>query len=294
MSNGTALAKAPESEMEFVPFMAKDSIKLSVSIVQKLICVPTKSGAICNASQAMKFMMLCRARSLNPFEGDAYLVGYDTKDGPQFSLITAHQAFIKRAETHPEYDGMESGVIVRAADGEITDRQGDFFLDDDLLVGAWAVVYFKQRKYPMSKRIKLSTFRKSYGRWNDDPGGMIVKCAEADALRSSFPTMLGGMYLDDELGQVAIDMPQTKTFNVPASSKSDQLADRIASRNQINDELHYEPESSDPTGMTDPDPFRDEPPKQPAKKSTTKGVGANRGVMFDDPEPSGMATYPNE
>jgi outer membrane biosynthesis protein TonB len=27
---------------------------------------------------------------------------------------------------------------------------------------------------------------------------MVVKCAEADALRSSFPTMLGGMYIEQE------------------------------------------------------------------------------------------------
>ena len=34
---------------------------------------------------------------------------------------------------------------------------------------------------------------------NDDPAGMIVKCAEADALRSAFPTMLGGCYTEEEM-----------------------------------------------------------------------------------------------
>lgn len=188
-----------ERAVEFTPFMSKDPIKLSVAIVRNMICVPTRSGKTCTDAQAMKFMMLCRARELNPFEGDAYLIGYDTKDGPQFSLITAHQAFLKRAETHPEYDGMESGVIVKTKDGELVDREGDFILDDDKCVGGWATVHFKARKFPMKKRVKLTTFSKNFGRWLDDPAGMIVKCAEADALRSSFPTMLGGMYLDDEL-----------------------------------------------------------------------------------------------
>ncbi len=203
----TAVEKSPaknavvptEREMEFVPFMAKEAIKLSVSIVQTMICVPSKSGRICNVVQAIRFMMLCKARGLNPFEGDAYLIGYDTKDGAQFSLITAHQAFLKRAETHPEYDGMDSGIIVLTKAGELVDREGDFRLEDDRLMGGWATVFFKERKHHMKKRLRLATFKKSYGRWMDDPEGMIVKCAEADALRSSFPTLLGGMYLEDEL-----------------------------------------------------------------------------------------------
>ena len=131
--------------------------------------------------------MLCKAKRLNPFEGDAYLIGYDSKDGPSFSLITAHQAFLKRAECNDEYDGMESGVIVSNG-GSLVDRIGDFTMDDDKLVGAWARVHFKNRGHAMEKRVKLTTFNKGFGRWNIDPAGMIVKCAEADALRSAFPT----------------------------------------------------------------------------------------------------------
>lgn len=192
-------AQKPEREMEYVPFAAESPIKLSINIVREFIAVRTKSGATPDDTQIIKFMMLCKARRLNPFEGDAYLVGYDTKDGPQYSLITAHQAFLKRAEVNPEYDGMESGVMVMTQDGAIIDREGDFFLDDERLVGAWARVYFKKRSHPMVKRLSLKAFQKPYGVWRDNPAGMIVKCAEADALRSSFPTMLGSLYLEDEI-----------------------------------------------------------------------------------------------
>ncbi len=196
--NGTAMAAASDKEMSFVPFGSKESIKLSASIIQKMVCVPTKSGKVCTEIEAIKFMMLCKARALNPFEGDAFLIGYDTQNGPAFSLITAHQAFLKRAEVHPEYDGMESGVMVRDENGSVVDREGDFFFEGDTILGAWAVVYFKNRTHPMKKRIRLASFVKSYGRWKDDAAGMIVKCSEADALRSSFPTMLGGLYIEGE------------------------------------------------------------------------------------------------
>jgi phage recombination protein Bet len=194
-----------DKAIEYVPFGSRDKIKLTLDMVRSFLCPKTKSGAVASDVQIVKFMMLCKSRQLNPWEGDAFLVGYDSqKDGPVFSLITAHQAFLKRAEVNEEYDGMESGVIVRDAQGELRDRNGDFMLDDDFLLGGWATVYFKRRSHPMSKRLEFKKFRKDNKFWNDNPAGQIVKCAEADALRSSFPTTIGGLYVQDEV--LAVDV----------------------------------------------------------------------------------------
>ncbi len=197
-------ATKDERLIEFTPVGCTDKIKLSVKIVQNLIAVPTKSGRTCSERDALKFIMLCAARKLNPFEGDSFLVGYDGVNGPEFSLITAHQALMKRAEVHPEFDGMESGVIIQH--GEFTkDLEGDFHTDDQPLVGAWAKVYFKTRKYPSTDRIALKNFikRNRDGEptkfWRENPSGQLVKCVEASALRKAFPTMCGGMYLREEI-----------------------------------------------------------------------------------------------
>lgn len=195
---------------EYTAFGSEEKVRLTAKMVQSFLCVPTRNGNVCDERDAVKFIMLCRARRLNPFEGDAFLIGYETKDGPRFSLITAHQAFLKRAETHPDFDGMESGVVVKC-NGEVINRMGDLTIEGDELLGGWATVYFKQRSHSMKKRLKLSTFKKNFGRWLDDPEGMIVKCAESDALRSSFPTLLGGMYLEEEL-------PTTGGNPVPATT----------------------------------------------------------------------------
>lgn len=215
----TEIKRADPTELEYVPFMAKEPIKLSLNIVRTYLSKPTKSGKECPQADAIRFMMLCRARGLNPFEGDAFLVGYDGKDGPEFSLITSHQAFLKRAETHNEYDGMESGVIVKNSAGEVVDREGDFTYEGDVVLGGWATVFFKTRSHPMKKRLKLSAYSKGNKFWNDNPAGMICKCAEADALRSSFPTLLGGMYLDDELKNVTLPAD----FRVPAVASNPPL-----------------------------------------------------------------------
>lgn len=204
MSNENAVAQVQQQrgEVEFIPFGADTKIKLSVKIIKDFVAIPTKSGALPDDRDCMKFMMLCRARKLNPFEGDCFLQGYDGRDGAQFSLITAHQAFLKRAEVNPEYDGMKSGVIVKNENDEIIDRPGDFMFPGDVLLGGWAVVFFKTRKHTTERRLNLSTFDQGFGRWQKDKAGMIVKCAEADALRSSFPTMLGGLYGEGELATV--------------------------------------------------------------------------------------------
>jgi phage recombination protein Bet len=199
MNKTNEITTTKESKFtEYVPFGAEDKIKLSVDMVKNLIAVKTKTGKTCSDNDAIKFIAMCLARKLNPFEGDAFLIGYDGKDGPVFSLITAHQAFLKRAELHPEYNGMKSGVIVKRIE-IVLDLEGDFYLEGDEILGGWATVFFKTRDHPMHKRIRLQRFKKNYGIWMEDPGGMIVKCAEADALRSSFPTMLGGLYLREEV-----------------------------------------------------------------------------------------------
>ena len=166
--------------VEYVPFGASDKIKLSVAIVQNLIAVPTKSGKTCSQRDALKFLAMVQAKRLNPFEGDAYLIGYDAQDGPIFSLITAHQIYLKRAELHQEYDGMESGAIVRDENHALQEIHGDFVDDGLQLVGGWCKVHFKTRKYPMYKRLKLSRFDKGRSVWRDDPAGMIVKCFDPE------------------------------------------------------------------------------------------------------------------
>lgn len=214
-----AVVKKEDKPMEYVPFGSKETIKLSIAIVRDLIAVKTKSGKTCSEQDAIKFLLMCKSRLLDPFTGDAFLIGYDGRDGASFSLITAHQAFLKRAEMNQEYDGMKSGIIVEQ-DGQLKDLEGDFYSEGQVVKGGWASVFFKNRSHPMHKRIRLERFQKSWGIWQDDPAGMICKCAEADALRSSFPTMLGGLYIKEETSTVKEDSKTTSPiFTTPPADE---------------------------------------------------------------------------
>lgn len=201
--NGTTPALIPPAALtnlvEYVPLGAKDSIKLSVAIIRMVFNPKTKNGHPASDQDVLKFMMLCRARQLDPFEGDAYLIGYEGQDGDQWSLITSIYAFLKRAEVSEHFEGMESGVIVQTNAGEIEDHVGDFLLDDEILLGGWATVHRSDRKFPNKKRVEFKRYSTTKSRWKDDPGGMISKVAECQALRDTFPTTLGGLYIPEEM-----------------------------------------------------------------------------------------------
>ena len=208
-----SLQKQKPMEVEYQPFGSSDKIKLSMQIVKSYIATPTRSGKLPTDKDIVNFIMLCKARELNPFEGDAFLTGFDTSDGPKFQLITAHQAFLKRGVADQNYKGMESGVIVKDDDENITEREGDFLYPGDTLLGGWATVYFADDKLPIKRKLNLDKYNKGQATWKTNPAMMIVKCAEADALRSAYPNKVSGLYLREEIESTldereAISMPE--------------------------------------------------------------------------------------
>lgn len=185
--------------VEYMPLGESTMVELTVGMVRTYLARPTAKGAVASDAEIIKFMMLCKARELNPWVGDVYLIGFDDKTlGPVFTLITAIQALEKRAEANPQYDGIESGVIVQTEDGHVDYRVGDITFKGETLLGGWAKVWRKDRKHPFYQALRLDTYDKQRSRWKADPSGMIVKCSEAGAYRAAFPTQLGKLYTMEE------------------------------------------------------------------------------------------------
>lgn len=188
-------------EVTFTPFGEAKPITLNAAQVMHILAVKTKSGKTPTPADVDKFLKLCQARGLNPWVGDAFLLGYDTRDGAQFSLITSIQALLKRSEASPFFDGIMAGLIVKDAAGNVVDRDGAFKLKGDEILGAWCKVFRKDRSIPFVNRINFEVYNQGFSRWLKDPGGMIVKCAKAASLRDAFPTQIGGCYIDEEFQQ---------------------------------------------------------------------------------------------
>src|ERR1700676_230296 len=274
-AKGTAVAVATEDRpVEYVPFGAKDLIRLTISMVKNHLVTKTKKVFLPSASQCMKFMMLCKARALDPWVGDAYLVGYDSeKDGPTFSLITAHQAFVKRAEVHPEFNGMESGIIFLSSktSKKVEEREGDFFMEGEVLLGGWARVHFKNRQHPMYRRLALRAYFKDNKFWQRDPAGQICKCAEVHALRDSFPTTLGGMFLEQDWGEAG---PAER------SQMAEATRERLAA---LGEKLSDEPIGD--VQAPEPDPQEEAPRQEIPKQDPPKEQAADKPKDPPPPDP---------
>lgn len=209
MNNNEKKANTPNEEQKkttngmelIVKYNIGDNeIVLTPTIVQNYI---VGSKAKINAVEFKFFTELCKVRKLNPFLNEAYLIKYGDNNPAQ--LVVGKDAILKRAVLNPAYDGMESGIIVLDADNNVIERPGTFRLATEKLVGGWAKVYIKNRKYPSYSSVSFEEVAQKKGsgelnsNWSSKGATMVEKVAKVRALREAFVEDLGGMYDEDEV-----------------------------------------------------------------------------------------------
>lgn len=169
--------------------------------------------------EAIVFLNLCKNAGLNPWLREAYCIKYGTEPA---TMVTGKEAFLKRAESNPDYDGFEAGVILETEDGEMTYREGSFARKSEKIVGGWAAVYRKDKGHPYRAEVSFDEYavRKRDGsmnqQWSKRPATMIRKVALVQALREAFTKSFGGMYTAEELGVqemegMPVEQPVEKT-----------------------------------------------------------------------------------
>lgn len=168
-----------------------ESVTLSRAMVKNYL---TSGNGNVSDQEVTMFIQLCRYQHLNPFLNEAYLVKFG---GNPAQIITSKEAFMKRAESNVNYDGIEAGCIVERKD-EIVYTKGAFTLKTDRIVGAWADVFRKDREHPTHVEIAFEEFNKNQATWKSMPATMIRKSAMVNALREAFPQDLGALYTEDD------------------------------------------------------------------------------------------------
>lgn len=206
--------KSNESVTTFT--VGNDTVTLSPSIVRNYL---TNGNGAVTDQEVNYFVHLCRGQGLNPFLKEIYLIKFGQQPA---TFVVSKEAFLKRAEANPQYDGAESGIIVLNKDGELIERKGGFFLkDSEQVVGGWAKVYRKDRKYPSDVQV---TFEEYAGRtkdgnlnsnWANRPATMIKKVALVQALREAFPNDLNNLYTEEEQGDIQMPMVDTTPIEQP-------------------------------------------------------------------------------
>ena len=175
-----------------VGFMANGKeVQLTGNTVMKYL---VRGNGQVSEQEVVMFTNLCKFQELNPFLNEAYLVKFGSQPA---SIIVSKEAFMKRAEKHPAYEGFKAGIIVERK-GELVEIEGAVKLKDDVLIGGWCTVFRKDRKHEITSKISLEEFSKGQATWKQMPLTMIRKSAIVNGLREAFPETLGAMYTEDD------------------------------------------------------------------------------------------------
>jgi phage recombination protein Bet len=148
------------------------------------------------------FCETCKATGLNPITKEIWAI----KAGGRLQIMSGFNGFLKIANSHPQYDGMEVDITV--------DK------DNKPLV-AQARVYRKDRKFPSVGVALMSEFRGNTPIWQKMPSVMLSKVAKSHAIREAFSIELAGLYTPEEMPPT-FDVPRLVESKIPKTLDSDE------------------------------------------------------------------------
>ena len=151
------------------------------------------------------FAEMCRATGLNPATKEIWAI----KAGGRLQLMTGINGFLRIANSHPQFDGME---VSNEWDGKT-------------LVSCTVKVHRKDRKFPSVATAYWSEYSKPSPVWRQMPTVMLSKCAKSLAIREAFIQELGGLYTAEEMpASFAAPIPQApEGHEVVVSAKTGEV-----------------------------------------------------------------------
>lgn len=207
------------SEIKYVAF-DKQEVVLSYEIVKKLL-VHGKSDLV-SLPEASFFMEMCKARGLNPYKKDCYLIKYGQEPA---SIIVSIDYYRTRAYAQENCQGWQVGVIVKAQTGEVK-RTNGLVLEGEELLGAWFKAQPKGWNVLREHEVNLKGYLQYTKEGNltkfwqkEKQPTQIMKVAEAQGLRSVWPAEFGKLYIREEMYEVPEDtngnyQPEKATISI--------------------------------------------------------------------------------
>jgi phage recombination protein Bet len=137
-----------------------------------------------NTDELRMFLHIAKTYGLDPFNKEIFF--WKIKGKP--TIMTSRDGYLKIADRHQEYNGLVSDVVrkndkfrrkAQGIDHEYGTNRGD-------IIGAYALVYRKDRDYPVYVFSPFQEYFAGTRVWTQYPSAMILKVAESMALKRAF------------------------------------------------------------------------------------------------------------
>ena len=168
-----------------------------------------------NESELKMFLSLCKRYRLDPFAKEIFF----WKVNGRSTIMTSRDGYLKIADRHPQFDGLVSDVV-REKDNFRRKSDGinhEYSTDRGEIIGAYALVYRKDRKYPIYVFAPFDEYRAEGRVWKQYPSAMILKVAESMALKRAFT--VSGLVSREEMEASSSFISNEKEVDVISESR---------------------------------------------------------------------------
>jgi len=170
-----------------------------------------------NDDEFKVFLHVAESYGLDPFNGELFF-WKDKKD--RTTIMTSRDGYLSIANRNEAFDGLVSDVV-RANDDfkrTTTGIEHKYGSERGAIVGAYALVYRKDRKYPVYVFAPYDEYNGYNSVWNRYPSAMILKVAESMSLKRAFS--VSGLVSQEEMNIQRLEDRENKS----SQDKVDKLS----------------------------------------------------------------------
>ena len=232
------------------------------------------------------YMYMAKTYQLDPIMREIWFIKYDAKSTP--IIMTSRDGYLAIANRNEHFQGMLSDVVhendefEKLPDGLVKHKYG--CKDRGEIIGAYAMGFRNDRKYPVYVFAHLSEYYKAGKVWDVYTSAMILKVAEAMMLKRLIS--ISGLVTKEEMAiedePIIIDTPKKgKVYQTGAGDMADDVTStRI--ENEMDADMQ---EISDEDLPQDEEVIEEEKAELEFKSASDKqkdfifGVGKKKGIV---------------
>ncbi len=193
----------------------QDNLKSSQSLSEasKIALIKSIAAVGANEDELKTLLYLSKEYNLDPLKKEIYLIKYAGRS----SILTSRDGYLKIANLNQEFNGLESDVVYhgdrlsKREDGSLLIEYGPEHLafDKSKLTGAFCSVFRKDRLKASTVFVSIKDYyKKGSPIWEQYTNAMIVKVAEAMALKRAFA--ISGLVTYEEISAEDNDVPKVE------------------------------------------------------------------------------------